>query len=86
MFNAGIPFHISDKPELQTFVSLLVHATKSGLASYSTPNRRSVAGKLLNKEYEGVKNEVFDLLFREKDWLTLVTDGWSNQRRQPVMN
>ena len=68
-------------------MQLLVSSAKSGATTtYTTPGRRAVAGRLLDEEYERVKKEVFELLFTADDWLTLVTDGWSNRRRQAVMN
>jgi hypothetical protein len=86
MYNAGLPFHVTDDPELDSFMKMLVSAVKAGLLTYSTPSRKLVGGRLLDEEYERVKTTVFELLFKEDDWLTIVTDGWSNRRRQAVMN
>ena len=48
------------------------------------PNRKKLAGELLNKCYDRLKANVDIRMIGAH--LCLVTDGWSNNRNDPIIN
>ena len=84
-YHSGTPFHVSEDPELRAFLNKLVAAVKSGLPVYNPPCRKRLAGDLLEAEYESVMAKL-RAVFDGDEHLTLQTDGWSNIRRESVLN
>ena len=51
-----------------------------------TPDRRALAGRLLNEAVENITNQVTSKIASSLSPLALVTDGWTNIRRESIMN
>lgn len=54
--------------------------------SYTPPNRKAIAGPLLDACYEGTKAQMDKLLKDSGRQITLVTDAWSNIRNESIIN
>ncbi|CAB4432167.1 unnamed protein product [Rhizophagus irregularis] len=73
LFSAGVPFAFVEN-------SLVIQFFKCLRPSFKLPNRRKLAGDLLNDVYDEVK------LQTEAKTLCIVSDGWSNINRESVQN
>ncbi|KAF4145900.1 hypothetical protein GN958_ATG04905 [Phytophthora infestans] len=49
------------------------------------PNRNQLAGELLDATYEAERAEVIETL-KKRRYVSLVSDGWSNPRRESLKN
>ena len=85
VFHAGVPFHLTEDPELDEFFIMYERFIVAGLRNWGTPDRKKI-GKALDTEYETVKTQVFKEYFANDDYTTMASDGWSNVRSQPVLN
>ena len=85
VFHAGVPFHLTEDPELDEFFIMYERFIVAGLRNWGTPDRKKI-GKALDTEYETLKTQVFKEYFANDDYTTMARDGWSNVRSQPVLN
>ena len=75
-YACNIPFNAAEHKEFKKMISLL-------RPGYSPPNRKDLAGHLLNSVYEQVNEHIVEDT-RGKD-VTLVQDGWSDIDNNPVI-
>ncbi|GBC07875.1 hypothetical protein RclHR1_07750002 [Rhizophagus clarus] len=77
-YSAGIPFTAIENPYWLDFIQTI-------LPAYNSPNRRNLANNLLDAEYQ-VERQNLDKVLNNASNITLVSDGWSNIRRESVLN
>ena len=59
----------------------------SSLESYKVPDRKKLAGRLLDNAYESVQKSVAPVLVvSAKYGSTLASYGWNNVHRRPILN
>lgn len=68
-----------ENPAFKRFLHLLSPA-------YAPPNRRALAGHLLDDVYAHTKAQMDRIIKEAAGQLTLVTDGWTNQRVESLTN
>ena len=87
MYHAGIPFHISEDVMLRRYIDKLIQCVRAGLpvSQLYPPNRHKVADGLLNTVYDNISKEIGPV-FAADHHTGLATDGYSNIRRQSVIN
>ena len=87
MYHAGIPFHISEDVMLRRYIDKLIKCVKAGLpgSQLYPPNRHKLADGLLDTVYDNISKEIGPL-FAADHHTGLATDGYSNIRRQSVIN
>ncbi|CAB5392569.1 unnamed protein product [Rhizophagus irregularis] len=78
LFSAGVPFAFVENP-------LVIQFFKCLRPSFKLPNRRKLAGDLLNDVYDEVKLQTDEQISKAKT-LCMVSDGWSNINRESVQN
>ncbi|CAB5095217.1 unnamed protein product [Rhizophagus irregularis] len=78
LFSAGVPFAFVENP-------LVIQFFKCLQPSFKLPNRRKLAGDLLNDVYDEVKLQTDEQISKAKT-LCMVSDGWSNINRESVQN
>ena len=76
-FGYNIPFAVADHPLFTKMISDL-------RPGYSAPNRKTLAGPLLDVTYEDTKKSV-RVQLKEDNAVTLIQDGWSNVHNEPVV-
>ncbi|CAG8813584.1 27945_t:CDS:2 [Gigaspora margarita] len=77
-YSAGISFNILENDDIKAFFS-------RALPYFKLPTRYSLSNSLLTKEYSDL-NTVINYLLNETQFLCLVTDGWSNIRKDSIIN
>ncbi|CAG8794482.1 12809_t:CDS:1, partial [Gigaspora rosea] len=77
-YSAGISFNILENDDIKAFFS-------RALPYFKLPTRYSLSNSLLTKEYSGL-NTVINYLLNETQFLCLVTDSWSNIRKDSLIN
>ena len=87
MYHAGIPFHISDDVMLRRYIDKLIKCLKAGLpgSQLYPPNRQKLADGLLDTVYDNISKDIGPV-FAADHHTGLATDGYSNIRRQSVIN
>ncbi|UZO00531.1 uncharacterized protein OCT59_011654 [Rhizophagus irregularis] len=78
LFSAGVPFAFVENP-------LVIQFFKCLRPSFKLPNRRKLAGDLLNDVYDEVKLQT-DEQISKANTLYMVSDGWSNINQESVQN
>ncbi|GES86127.1 zinc finger BED domain-containing protein 1-like [Rhizophagus clarus] len=77
-YSAGIPFTAIENPYWLDFIQTI-------LPAYNSPNCRNLANNLLDAEYQ-VERQNLDKVLNNASNITLVSDDWSNIRRESVLN
>ena len=87
MYHAGIPFHISEDVMLRRYIDKLIKCVKAGLpgSQLYPPNRHKLADGLLDTVYDNISKDIGPV-FAADHHTGLATDGYSNIRRQSVIN
>ena len=75
-YACNIPFNIAQHKEFKAMISLL-------RPGYSPPNRKILAGNLLNTVHERINEHICEQT-RGKE-VTLIQDGWSDIHNNPVI-
>lgn len=70
-YGCDIPFQVADSKYFKDFVKALRPA-------YNAPNRRRLAGKLLDKTHESIEKRNLELIAKTNKRATLLVDGWKN--------
>ena len=76
LYACNIPFNIVEHKEFKAMISLL-------RPGYSPPNRKELAGNLLNNVHERINEHICEQT-RGKE-VTLIQDGWSDIHNNPVI-
>ena len=63
----------------------LLHALQILRPDVTLPSRKQLGGNLLDTTYDNVKQCVDQLMEKENYYATLVTDGWTNIARVPII-
>ena len=79
-YRTGIPFKTVESKAFHNFIALLDPNYEK-----SMPSAKSIAGSLLTKEFARA-TEKLNLILRESDGLTLISDGWTNHRSEHIVN
>ena len=77
VFHAGVPFHLTEDPELDEFFIMYEHYIVAGLQNWGTPDRQKI-WKSLDTEYETLKTWVSKEYFANDDYTTMASVGGSN--------
>ena len=77
-YSTGIPFTAIENPYWLDFI-------KAVQPAYISPNRHNLANNLLDAEYQ-VERQDLDTILEEASNIALASDGWSNVRRESVLN
>lgn len=75
-YSCNISFNTAENPHFKKMIETL-------RPGYPSPNRKELAGGLLNKVYDECELEMKDYL--KGKTLTLMQDGWSNVHNNPVI-
>lgn len=81
VFNTGISFRVVESPYFKKLINELNPAYAEQI-----PNRQKLSTKLLDEEYSAIKNELDRMLQETVCGLTLITDGWTNVRKDHLVN
>ena len=84
-FHSGILFHITEDVMLRKWLDKLVACVLAGLRSVYRPERPILSDKWVDIVYQKVGSEI-RALFASDHHLDLTTDGYSNVRRDSVIN
>ena len=76
-YGCNIPFSVVEHPLFTTLIAKL-------RPGYQAPNRKMLAGSMLDRCNDGLKEAIKDEL-KDVDKATLVQDGWSNIHNEPVV-
>ena len=79
IYSSGIPFSFVENPAFIAFLNRLRPA-------YKPPTRWRVANTLLEEAYDRTKLHMEKVLEDAGRQVTLVSDGWTNQRSESVIN
>ena len=79
-YRTGIPFKTVDSKAFHDFIALLDPQYEEAL-----PSAKVIGGSLLTKEFKSV-SEKLNATLLESDALTLISDGWTNQRSEHIVN
>ncbi|XP_077219745.1 uncharacterized protein LOC143853935 [Tasmannia lanceolata] len=83
LYGNGIPFHVVRSPLWADMITAINNAPKG----YKSPNYEKVRTTLLDKEQTKMRQALSPLM---EDWNThgvsIVSDGWSNQKNQTLIN
>ena len=87
MYHAGIPFHTSKDVMLRRYIEKLIKCVKAGLpgSQLYPPNRQKLADGLLDAVCDKISKDLGPV-FAADHHTGLATDGYSNIRRQSVIN
>lgn len=77
-YACNIPFHAVEDSYFHAFIRMLN-------PSFILPNRRALAGTLLDETYQKVKELDAEVISQQHSF-TLVSDGWTNIKRESVIN
>ncbi|KAK9364550.1 hypothetical protein V1509DRAFT_517985 [Lipomyces kononenkoae] len=77
-FTSGLPFDLVDKPVFRKWVNHLRPA-------FEIPHRKEVATTILNDSYDRME-ALMILKTQAESHMTLVTDSWTNIRREAIAN
>ncbi|CAG8751801.1 21071_t:CDS:2 [Gigaspora rosea] len=77
-YSASISFNVLENDDIKAFFS-------RALPYFKLPTCYSLSNSLLTKEYFDL-NTVINYLLNETQFLCLVTDGWSNIRKDSIIN
>jgi hypothetical protein len=77
ILTANLPFAVVEKPEFKAILN--------AICPDGVPCRQTIATKLLDSVYNVAKAQMKEQL-KKHDYLTLVTDGWTNPRNQGIFN
>ncbi|XP_068504437.1 uncharacterized protein [Phaseolus vulgaris] len=84
-YSSGLPFHLARNPYYRNAFS--VAANTSNLSGYVPPTYNKLRGPLLSKERRHVENLLQPI---RNSWnqkgVTIVSDGWSDPQRRPLIN
>jgi hypothetical protein len=78
IYATGVPFVFADHPKVRE----LLHKLKP---SWKPPSAKVLAGSMLAKKSTSLRNTVNDFV-KESNYVSLVSDGWSNLRREHMVN
>lgn len=78
VYSSNSPLSLTDNPFWQQFFKQL-------RPSYKLPSRHELSTTLLDKEYEEVSQFVNEEI-RKADFVTVITDGWSNVRNEGIVS
>jgi hypothetical protein len=83
-YSVGLPFNVARNPY---FISAFTYAANSSISSYLPPSYNSIRTTMLQRE----KANILKLLQPIKDtWpekgVSIVTDGWTDAQRRPLIN
>ena len=84
-YSFGIPFTAIETPFWEEFIDAIYLYIKKISLFYISPNRHNLAYNLLDSEYE-VGQQNLAMILEEATNITLVSDGWTNIRRESVIN
>lgn len=77
-YDTGVPFYFADRHAFRAAIKLL-------RPSYEPPSSKLIANGLLKQAYTKLEFEVEDIL-KNSRYISLVTDGRSNQRAEHMVN
>ncbi|XP_026441584.1 uncharacterized protein LOC113340676 [Papaver somniferum] len=85
-YAAGLPFHLARCPYYKVAFNLATSDSKS-IQGYIPPGYNKLRTTLLRKEREHVEKELEPIksTWKEKG-VSIVTDGWTDEQRRPLMN
>lgn len=78
VYSSNVPLSLTDNTYWQMFF-------KQIRPSYKVPSRHDLSNRLLDREYEEVTNFV-DEQIKNADFVSIVTDGWSNIRNEGIIS
>ncbi|CAM8908385.1 unnamed protein product [Rhodiola kirilowii] len=83
-YTGGLPFNLARNPHyMRSYTFVATHA----IAGYKPPNYNKLRTTLLVQEINHVKNLLVPLQSTRKEKrVTVVTDGWSDPARRPLIN
>ena len=84
-FHSGIPFHITEDVMLRKWLEKVVACVLAGLRSVYPPELHILLDKWVDIVYQKVGSEI-PAVFASDHHLNLTTDGYSNVRRDSVIN
>jgi hypothetical protein len=77
-YDSGIPFYFADNHAFRAAIKLL-------RPSYAPPSAKLIANGLLKQAHTKLASEVDEILNNSK-YISIVSDGWSNQRTEHMVN
>lgn len=77
-FSAGISFNVIENEDFCAFI-------KKASPSFKIPSRYELSNKILNSEYQLIKNEVQNII-EKCEFVSITTDGWSNVHNTSIVN
>ncbi|XP_031328801.1 uncharacterized protein LOC116159856 [Photinus pyralis] len=77
-YSCNIPFSVANNP---SFIDM-IHELRPG---YKCPNRKDLGGKLLDDVSESIDLQMIEDLCNSNRPLTILQDGWSNVRNDPII-
>jgi len=84
-YSSGLPFHLAISPYYRSAFSNATNT--SNLSGYVPPTYNKLRGPLLSKERSHVENLLQPI---RNSWnqkgVTIVSDGWSDRQRRPLIN
>jgi hypothetical protein len=78
IYSTGVPFIFADHPKVRQFLQKLK-------PSWKPPSAKVIAGTLLTKQSTALKAAI-NTFVTESEYVSLVSDGWSNIRREHMVN
>ena len=85
MFHAGLPFHLSDDPDLDAFLIMYEQYIVPGLWNWCIPDPNKIAQRMMDTKYDSLMSQVFTNCFTNADYKTVGSDAWSNVRSDFVL-
>ena len=79
IFSSGQPFSVTESAEFEDFIK----AVRPGL---KLPKRKEISNELLDKQYNTMQRKQKDFIQSYNNKFTLISDGWTNQRGEPIIN
>lgn len=81
IFNSGIPFRVIESSYFKKMIAVLNPAYANNI-----PCRNTLSSKLLDDEYDRLKKKVEKILSDTTSGLILISDGWTNVRKNHLVN
>lgn len=83
-YSAGLPFHLARNPH---FREAFAYATNNSIPGYQPPTYNKVRTTLLQNEQNHVENLLQPIKnTQNQKGVTIVSDGWSDPQRRPLIN
>ncbi|XP_065849995.1 uncharacterized protein [Euphorbia lathyris] len=84
LYSAGLPFHLARNPY---FVSSYALAANQNIIGYLPPGYNMLRTTLLQKERAAIERKLMPIKSKwVENGLSLVSDGWTDPQRRPIIN